>query len=381
MSLPVLPLTQSDLERSDTGSNIHSTHSMSRSHDDDTNLLRPSGSTPSGGQSSGGFAPGLSSSSRFSFGLNNSGTSLSGQEGNTSGSSFHHHHHTGNYFGAPSAFSNSSSSSSSFRIPIVIRRIFRPPTLDFETAIWEILYLVISPTKVYKSLYYHKQTKNKWARDDPSFMILLSSFLLISALGWGLAYSPGFFPILKLMVYMVLVDFFAMGIVVATVGWIVANKFLRKDGSTGSIRGDGNQSWFGGRKLTPSDNTPSSSATNRNSRGMVGVDAGDLEWAYCFDVHCNSFLIIWLCLYVIQFLLLPLLTRSNWFCLFLGNTLYLFALCYYFVITFYGYNALPFLHHTELLLAPIPILVILYLFSLFGFNVVKTMGSIYFGIS
>lgn len=289
------------------------------------------------------------------------------------------------YFSSSASPSSSGHGSNgfSFRLPTLIRRALRPPTLDFETAIWEIIYLVISPTKVYKSLYYHKQTKNKWARDDPSFMILLSSFLIISALAWGLAYSPGFFSIFKLMISMVLVDFFAVGVVVATAGWLLANRFLKSDPSKNS--------WFGGAGSNGTNNMFSfnSILSNRRNSGAnvgrlsapaaFGADSGELEWAYCFDVHCNSFLIIWLCLYVIQFIMLPLLTKNNWFCMFLGNTLYLFAICYYFVITFYGYHALPFLHHTEFLLAPIPVFVILYVFSLFGFNAVKTMGSIYFG--
>lgn len=231
------------------------------------------------------------------------------------------------------------------RIPVVLRRLFRPPTLDFETAIWEIYYLIVSPRKVYKSLYYHKQTKNTWARDDPSFVILLSAFITVSALAWGLAYASGIMGVLKLILYMVLVDFFATGVIISTACWFLANRFLKQ--------------------------------TSRSAMN-VGGD-GELEWSYCFDIHCNSFLIIWVCLYVVQFILLPVLTKSNWISIFLGNTLYFFALSYYFVISFYGYNILPFLEHTELILLPIPVLCILYIFSLFGFSMVKTMVHQYFG--
>lgn len=238
-----------------------------------------------------------------------------------------------------------SSGSSGIKIPLVLRRLLHPPTLDFETAIWEVFYLVISPRKVYRSLYYHKQTKNTWARDDPSFAILLSFFLVLSAIAWGLAYSPSILSILKLMIYMVLIDFLATGIVIATLGWLFANRFLRQ-----------------------------------SRRGVMSIGGeGELEWAYCFDVHCNSFLLIWLCLYVIQFILLPILNRPNWISLFLGNTLYLIALVYYFTITFLGYSNMPFLEHTELLLLPIPLLGILYIGSLFGFSMVRTMVHIYFG--
>lgn len=46
---------------------------------------------------------------------------------------------------------------------------------------------------------------------------------------------------------------------------------------------------------------------------------------YAFDVHANSFFPLFLQLYVAQLLLAPVVTRSNWVCLFFGNTLYLSA--------------------------------------------------------
>lgn len=232
-----------------------------------------------------------------------------------------------------------------FKIPILIKRFFKPPTLDFETAMWEIFYLIVSPKRVYKSLYYHKQTKNRWARDDPSFVILLSLFLTLSAVAWGIAYSPGVTSILKLILYMVLVDFFLTGVIISTICWVLVNKFFKSKAAHDSIG---------------------------------AVSENDLEWAYCFDVHCNSFLVIWVALYMVQFILLPLLTMNNWIGSFLGNTLYFVSLSYYFVITFYGYNALPFLEHTQLILFPIGVLAVFYVISLFGFNVAKTMTNTYF---
>jgi UNC-50 family len=77
--------------------------------------------------------------------------------------------------------------------------------------------------------------------------------------------------------------------------------------------------------------------------------------------------------------------------LFLGNTLYAVALIYYSYITFLGYNcmspllsaidnflALQFLHGTQLLLIPIPVILVLYVISLFGFHVSKTVVERYF---
>jgi ribose/xylose/arabinose/galactoside ABC-type transport system permease subunit len=75
--------------------------------------------------------------------------------------------------------------------------------------------------------------------------------------------------------------------------------------------------------------------------------------------------------------------------MFLGNTLYAVALIYYSYITFLGYNctshvipanppALQFLSGTQLLLIPIPVILVLYVISLFGFHVSKAVVEIYF---
>lgn len=231
------------------------------------------------------------------------------------------------------------------RIPVALGRLLHPQALDFDQAMWDIVYLMVLPRRVYKQVYYQKQTKGRWLRDDPSFMVLLTLFLVVLAVAWGIAYSPLVGGVLKLVVYMVGVDFFGIGAVVATVGWVVANKFLKRS-TSGAIIG--------------------------------GVTEDDLEWAYCFDVHCNLFLVVWVLLYLVQFVLLPVLRWNAWILLFLGNTLYFVAGCYYMVVTFHGYNALPFLDHSQLILLPVPLMAMLYVVSLFGFNIAKHMTNAYF---
>jgi len=48
-----------------------------------------------------------------------------------------------------------------------------------------------------------------------------------------------------------------------------------------------------------------------------------VEWAYAFDIHINSFFPFFLTLYVAQLPLYAVVTRDNWLCLLVGNTLYL----------------------------------------------------------
>jgi hypothetical protein len=40
----------------------------------------------------------------------------------------------------------------------------------------------LQPQRIFKQAYYRKQTKNRWARDDPAFAVVQIAFLLVSAL-------------------------------------------------------------------------------------------------------------------------------------------------------------------------------------------------------
>ncbi|PWN46607.1 UNC-50 [Violaceomyces palustris] len=213
---------------------------------------------------------------------------------------------------------------------------------DFELATWQMVNLVVSPRKLYRQVYYHKQTKNTWARDDPAVLILLVSGLGFAGILWGFAYSSGPFGTLWQVVTMVLRDFLLVGVLSATGLWFLSNSFLA---------------------------APSSILTTEQK----------VEWAYAFDVHCNGFFPILLALYYVQLVLKPILLRGNWICLLLGNTLYLAAFGQYWYVTYLGYNALPFLQRTELLLFPVLLLICFYIVSLLGFNCTRHFLSAYFG--
>ena len=50
-----------------------------------------------------------------------------------------------------------------------------------------------------------------------------------------------------------------------------------------------------------------------------------VEWAYAFDVHTNAFFPLYLTLYVAQLPLVSVILKTNWVCLWVGNTFYLVA--------------------------------------------------------
>ncbi|KAJ3276564.1 30S ribosomal protein S11, chloroplastic [Terramyces sp. JEL0728] len=96
-----------------------------------------------------------------------------------------------------------------------------------------------------------------------------------------------------------------------------------------------------------------------------------VEWMYCFDVHCNAFVPFFLFTYVVQFFFLFIVTKGGFFSRVFANTIYLVAGTYYFLITFLGFNALPFLKNTWFFLYPIVLAAMLYVFSIFMFNTEK----------
>lgn len=228
-------------------------------------------------------------------------------------------------------------------------RVLKPQTLDFESATWEMVQLVSNPKKMYKSQYYKQMGRS---RSDPSFYILETALLVVLALAWGVAFLPHWWQIIKLIVYMVVIDFFLVGGVISLALWFIVNQLLM----------------------------PLAQGLNK------------VEWQYCWDIHCNAFLVVWVALYVVQLIILPILRFSLVLGVLLGNTLYLGAIGYYFVITFYGYNALPFA--TAATLAPnpvkkiqmavvtvvLPLLALIWLVTVvLGINLSRTMIDSYFG--
>ncbi|KIM73995.1 hypothetical protein PILCRDRAFT_80534 [Piloderma croceum F 1598] len=225
----------------------------------------------------------------------------------------------------------------------MFRRLHRFHQMDFELAAWQLTYLCLAPKRVYRNVYFHKQTKNTWARDDPAIIILICACLTVAAIIWSVVYSYTFMEGVRLIFLMIFRDFLLVGAVVATVLWFFSNRVLLSP---------------------PSHSTPSDSS---------------VEWSYALDVHINAFFPLYLTLYLAQLFLLPIILKDNWVCLWVGNTLYLAAFAQYVYGVYLGLNALPFLIRSELLLAPLLPLFMSYVLSLLGFNVARHVLRAYFG--
>ncbi|PRP79149.1 UNC-50 family protein [Planoprotostelium fungivorum] len=229
------------------------------------------------------------------------------------------------------------------RLPEYLRRLLSYTQMDIEYTFWQMFYLCFNPSRVYRTTSWHKQTKNQWARDDPAFVAILLFFMSVASMAFAVAFKVGgFIQIVKLMFWAVFFDFVTIGVITASIGWWLSNRYLRL----------------------------------RNS--LHSVDQS-VEWLYSFDIHCNSFFPLFLILYVVQFFLLPLLLSTSFFSTFLANTLYLLAIAYYYYNTFLGYNALPFLQNQVVFLYPIAGLFVVYVISVvFNLNLCIFVMNTYF---
>lgn len=222
-----------------------------------------------------------------------------------------------------------------------LRRILKYRHMDFEFALWQMLYLCVSPRKVYRNFHYHKQTKDQWARDDPAFLVLLSIWLCVSSIGFAVALKLPFLGFLKFLLWVVFVDCIGVGLVIASLFWLFCNRYLRIS---------------------------------------TAYDPGQrVEWAYAFDVHLNAFFPLLLILHVIQLFCMQIVIDHPLFISrFIGNSLWLIALVYYIYISFLGYSALPFLRSTVVILYPVLLVVIAYIVSLaVGWNIGQAFMQFY----
>jgi hypothetical protein len=159
-----------------------------------------------------------------------------------------------------------------------------------------------------------------------------------------LFYSHSFGQAVYAVLRSVLVDFLGVGAGVATAYWFVANRYMREPGVNHSH----------------------------------AVEQ-QVEWMYAFDVHVNAFFTLLPSLYCGQLVLSPLLMMNGFIPRLLSGALYGVALSYYHYCVFIGYNALPFLEHTALLVYPIAVIALVTpLAVLVGFNPTRFTLGIYF---
>ena len=104
-----------------------------------------------------------------------------------------------------------------------------------------------------------------------------------------------------------------------------------------------------------------------------------IGWLYAFDIHCNSFFVMFLLTHVLQYFLLPFLLTKTFFASLVANTLHFLGLILYLYITHLGYRSMSFLGKTELFLYPIGMLILFYLLlTILNLNMTRIVLWLYF---
>eukprot|EP01128_Nolandella_sp_AFSM9_P007267 TRINITY_DN392_c1_g1_i1.p1 TRINITY_DN392_c1_g1~~TRINITY_DN392_c1_g1_i1.p1 ORF type:complete len:182 (-),score=35.54 TRINITY_DN392_c1_g1_i1:201-746(-) len=180
---------------------------------------------------------------------------------------------------------------------------------------------------------------------------------MLSSLAFAVALANrGVAQVAALLAYSIAIDFFVAGLLISTLCWWLSNTYLRLDiASTHTV---------------PPPHGPYSHSLEIEQK---------VEWLYAFDVHCNSYFLVYLILYVVQYLLLPVVLLDGYLVTALANSLYLAAVAAYFYSTFRGYEVLPFLEKTERFLFPAIGAVVAFLVLLpFNVNMSSLMMGFYF---
>ena len=262
------------------------------------------------------------------------------------------------YFASPSpggavtraASSSSLSSSSGFAgpkswLPTYLKRVVYYRQMDFEYTFTQMVYLLYSPSKVYKLTAWRNQTKNQWARDDPAFTVLVCFFLGIGSVAYGISLGEGFGVGSCIRLALLNISaFWVCGLLLSTLGWYVSNTYFRIHHSHSVEQ--------------------------------------KMEWLYAFDIHANATFPMFVLLCVVQYLFLPFTLSNSFFATFCSNSLYAAGFSYYFYVSFLGYMYLPFLNKDQVtyLLYPIGVIAVTYvLFVVLRIHAGQLVLGIFFG--
>ena len=232
--------------------------------------------------------------------------------------------------------------SSAYSTTRFLRRFFHHSQMDWEFTFSQMMLLIINPKKVYTFSQYRHRMKKQWARDDPAFLIVLTYFILVTSVAYGIAFSATTFGDMMILTFYGVVSLLGTGVIISTACWHISNKYLRVIHAHGSTE-------------------------------------QKVEWMYAFDIHCNAFFVMFLLTHVLQYLLLPFLLGKSFFASLLANTLHFLGLILYLYITHLGYRSMSFLSRTEMFLYPIGMMVLFYLLlTLLNFNMTRIVLWVYF---
>lgn len=213
------------------------------------------------------------------------------------------------------------------------RSVFALNGMDRESAVWQLTNMYTNPAAVRRMITAHKHAKGRWSRDDPAFLLLEVGLVACVTLIWYLLPVTPLAPatLVRGLVTLIGFDFLFLGVVFATALWFTLNRW--------------------GKTAVTAHHVPE-----------------DVEWRYCFDVYCNSFIAVIVDIDV-GFLLVAILSHfsQRWFFRVLLPNVLLFAGCVHFVLLAVPFTlVIPFVNKVGIMPFVVPLLVALLISLVFS---------------
>ena len=212
-----------------------------------------------------------------------------------------------------------------------MKKFYHFKQIDYYFAYMNIIYC-FSPINLAEMAKTRKHLKNKYARDDPGFLLILIINLFISSICFNL--TLGKFSLFKVFHIFFLQTFgmlILFGLIIALISKIFFDNYLTASASQ------------------------------------------SIEYTHAFDIHTNSFVTFYLFSIIIPYFLLPICGKDNkFFQVFISNVLFFYGILYYFYVSYVEYFSLPFIKKNQKISGIFfGIIILFFVFNLLKINAFK----------
>ena len=212
-----------------------------------------------------------------------------------------------------------------------MKKFYHFKQIDYYFAYMNILYC-FSPINLAEMAKTRKHLKNKYARDDPGFLLIIIINLFISSICFNITLDKfSFWKIFHIFFLQTFVMLILSGLIIALISKIFFDNYLT---------------------VSPSQN---------------------IEYIHAFDIHTNSFVTFYFFSIIINYFLLPICGKDNkFFQIFISNVLFFYGILYYFYVSYVEYFSLPFIKKNQKISGIFFGIIILFLlFNLLKINAFK----------
>ena len=212
-----------------------------------------------------------------------------------------------------------------------MKKFYHFKQIDYYFAYMNILYC-FSPINLAEMAKTRKHLKNKYARDDPGFLLIIIINLFISSICFNITLDKfSFWKIFHIFFLQTFVMLILSGLIIALISKIFFDNYLT---------------------ISPSQS---------------------IEYTHAFDIHTNSFVTFYFFSIIINYFLLPICGKDNkFFQIFISNVLFFYGILYYFYVSYVEYFSLPFIKKNQKISGIFfGIIILFFLFNLLKINAFK----------